>query len=344
MPADRPPPASPVRPSRWRRAGRILTVLLFLLVATLVASRLRALDWDAVGAGLRGYGLPTLALAALLSALSYATYSCYDLLGRRYTGHKVAPRRVMAIAFVSYAFNLNLGAWIGGIGFRYRLYSRHGLDNGRITRILGLSLATNWLGYLALAGLVFVLHSLPLPESFALGAGTLRAIGAVLLAVAVAYLALCLAPGRRVLRVRRIEIPLPQARMGLAQLALSLVNWLLIAAVLWVLLGRELPFATVLAVLLVSSIAAVVAHIPGGLGVLEAVFLAFLSGMKPESELMAALIVFRAIYYLAPLLIGSGLYLALEARARRHPPAPAAAVLAPEKRTAAPSGDGAAVR
>ena len=45
-------------------------------------------------------------------------------------GTRCATRKVMGVNFISYAFNLNLGSLVGGVAFRYRLYSRLGLDNG----------------------------------------------------------------------------------------------------------------------------------------------------------------------------------------------------------------------
>ncbi len=49
-------------------------------------------------------------------------------------------------------------------------------------------------------------------------------------------------------------------------------------AIIWLLLGSEINYFLVLGVLLVSSIAGVIIHIPAGIGVLEAVFIAMLSG------------------------------------------------------------------
>ena len=98
----------------------------------------RNVDWDDVSRT----PCSTLPRPALLAAIGLALppatslYSCFDLLGRRYTGHDLAKRKVMAVNFISYAFNLNLGSLVGGVAFRYRLYSRLGLDNGEITRIL----------------------------------------------------------------------------------------------------------------------------------------------------------------------------------------------------------------
>jgi hypothetical protein len=70
-----------------------------------------------------------------LVIVSYLIYGCYDLLGRAYCGHKLAKRQVMLVSFICYAFNLTLSTWVGGIGMRYRLYSRLGLPGGTITRI-----------------------------------------------------------------------------------------------------------------------------------------------------------------------------------------------------------------
>ena len=64
----------------------------------------------------QGYTAATLLLAGGLAAASHGLYSCYDLIGRRQTGHALRARQVLATAFVSYAFNLNLGALVGRRG------------------------------------------------------------------------------------------------------------------------------------------------------------------------------------------------------------------------------------
>jgi uncharacterized membrane protein YbhN (UPF0104 family) len=61
----------------------------------------------------------------------------------------------------------------------------------------------------------------------------------------------------------------------------------------------------------------VVTHVPAGLGVLEFVFVALLSHVVPESRLIAALLGYRAIYYIAPLMVAAVLYLVMEAHAKQ---------------------------
>jgi uncharacterized membrane protein YbhN (UPF0104 family) len=218
---------------------------------------------------------------------------------------------------VSYAFNLNLGTLIGGFAFRYRLYSRLGLRNAAITRVLGLSLATNWLGYCALAGGVFALRILSPPEDWRISAAALQALGLLLWGVVSAYVLLCAVAKRREYSWRGHDITVPPLGMALTQLVVSCANWLTIAALIFVLLQQQVPYAQVLGVLLIGAIAGVVTHIPAGLGVLEAVFVTLLAPPLAPHAVLAALLVYRVFYYLTPLLLASGMYMMLEARSRQ---------------------------
>ena len=86
-----------------------------------------------------------------------------------------------------------------------------------------------------------------------------------------------------------------------------------IGFVAW-LAGGALAWPLVLATLLLSAVASAMVHIPAGIGVLEAVFVAVLGGLAPEPQLLAALLAYRAVYYLFPLLLALAFYAAFEAR------------------------------
>jgi len=202
------------------------------------------------------------------------------------------------------------------VALRYRLYGRLGLDTATITKILTLGLLTNWMGYMLLAGTVFALRLVKLPESWAVGVTGLQLIGFVLLGIALAYLLACGFAKRRTWRVREHEITLPSLRLALCQVALGASNWALMAALIYWLLPDDLFYPSVLGILLISCVAGVVAHIPAGLGVLEAVFLALLHGQLGQGTLVAALLGYRTLYYLIPLLLAVITYLVLEKRAR----------------------------
>jgi glycosyltransferase 2 family protein len=312
--------AEPVRPSPWSRIRRWALPVLGLAVLGLLLSHAHKVDWGGAWQALQRYS-PWLLLGVLgLCTLSHILYGCYDLIGRHHTGHRVPRWRTWAIAVTSYAFNLNLGSLVGGVAMRARLYARAGLDEATVAQIIGISLATNWLGYGLLAGCVFASGLVQPPDGAHLGEAAFRALGLLMMLLAVAYVVACAKWQGRHWRVRGRWLELPSARLALMQLGLSSANWALMASAMYLLLGGKVSYVATLGVMLLASIAGVVTPIPAGLGVLEAVYLALLAGTVGQGRLMGALLAYRALYYLVPLGGGLLLYLLLERHASAHPP------------------------
>ena len=307
-------------PSRlWLLLRRLLVLGFFVLIVWLLVSRTQAIDWSEVWVALQALGTPVLLASLLLSLLSYVLYGGYDLFARHYTRQSLPKSLTASIAAICYAFNLNMGAWLGGIGLRYRLYSRFGVERGTITRIVGLSLVTNWSGYCLLAGIAGSFGFVDLPDGGRIGDLGLRLIGFALLLGVTSYVALCGVSRRRSFSLRGTTVTLPSLRMAVAQIALSVANWMTMGLIVYLLLGAEIAYPTVLAVLLLSGIAGAVAHVPAGLGVVEAVFLALLGDAMADTELLAGLLAYRAVYYIAPLALAALGFAFVEALARRRP-------------------------
>lgn len=305
------------RHPRWRWAGRIAGALLLALLAVMLVRQGRRIDWPAVGAAVAAMPAPVLLAAALLAALAHAFYAGFDLLGRRYVGHALPTRKVMLVGFTSYAINLNLGSLLGGVACRARLYHRLGLGASAITRIVLLSMLSNWIGYLALAGAVFTLRPPALPPSWELDSEGLRWVGAALLVVVALYLGLCARHGGQILTLRGQPLALPRGPLALSQVGVSVLHWTAMAALLSILFQGRLPFLLVLAVLLIAAIAGVLTHVPAGLGVLEAVFVALLSHRLPAHLLLAGLVIYRVLFYLLPLAAAAVVYLRLESSSHK---------------------------
>lgn len=310
------PPAGERRWWTWLK--RALTLAFFAAVAVLLWRYGREIEWREVMDTLRELSPRALALAAAAALPALVLFSSYDLLARRYTGHQLPVHQVVAVNFVSYIFNLNLGALVGGFALRYRLYGRLGLSPGKVSEILAFSVATNWLGWAAVAGAVFLLHPLELPSAWKIDSGALRPIGAALLAVVLGYLGLTAFSRRREWWLRGRRFRLPSWRMAVAQLLMAGAHWLLLAALVTALMPPPLRYVSVLAVLLLAAVAGVIAHVPAGLGVLEAVFIALLSPPMAPAALLAGLLAYRALYYLLPLLFAGALLLLLEFRQRHR--------------------------
>lgn len=295
----------------------VATLFLTAVVALLTIFA-QKVDWTEVLQAIRGYNRQVVYLIAGLVAGSYLLYGVYDLLGRAYCRHPLPRLQVLLVSMICYAFNFTLGAWVGGVGMRFRLYSRLGLKSSTITKMFSLSIATNWLGYILLAGGVFAFGPLHMPGNWVIGDVALRLIGYTLLLVIVGYLWLCAFSHRRRLSLRGMKLSLPSLTMAFLQLLASSLNWLMMGAIIWLLLGQRVDFIVVFGVLLIASIACLVANVPAGIGVLEAVFMALLAGRPfTHGEIIAALLAYRAMYYIAPLIVALVPYLWLEGRARK---------------------------
>jgi len=302
---------------RWPLIKKILTYVFFALVIGLLIGLARNLDWQEVYSTLRNYKAQTLWMAGAAAAGSYLVYCFFDVLGKGYARHDLPIRQILPVTFVCYAFNLNLSAWVGGIALRFRLYSRLGLKPSQITRVFTLSILTNWLGYMWLAGMIFAMGWIKPPASWEIGFTALRVVGAGLLLACVVYLGLCGFSKQRSWTVRGHEIHLPSLRLALIQLVLGAANWSLMALVVYFMLSQKADYPEVLGILMISSIAGVVTHIPAGLGVIEAVFVAMLADQMSKGAIVGGLIGYRVVYFLIPLLLATLVYILLEARAKK---------------------------
>lgn len=326
-PPDPGPPAAagwrgiPQRPW-WPWLTRGLALAFFAVVAWLIVRQARTVDWPAVWQALQALPASVLAMAGVLALASHCTYGTFDLIGRHCTGHRLPRPATLGIAMTSYPFTLNLGSLIGGVGVRYRLYERRGVNPGTIGRVVATSILTNWVGYLALLAALPWLWQPPALAGWAVEPWQLRAGGVLLAVLPIAYVALCALRAGRALTLRGHEFPLPHWPVALWQVAVSAVNWMLMGAALWTVLQGEVSYPAALATVQLGAVAGLVLRVPAGLGVLEAVGVALLAstaaGALGQDKVLAALLAYRALYYFLPLVLAAVAFGVAELRWRRN--------------------------
>lgn len=201
---------------------------------------------------------------------------------------------------------------------RYRLYSRLGLPGSTITRIFFAQYYHQLARLYFASGVIFTAGVVELPDHWYVDQTTLRILGIGLLMIIAVYLWFCAFAKHRHMTIKGQKLVLPSWKFALAQMLISSVNWMVMGAIIWLLLGQSVSYFFVLGVLLVSSIAGVIVHIPAGIGVLEAVFIALLAGEHTsKGTIIAALLAYRVLYYFIPLLLALICYLLLESRAKK---------------------------
>ena len=265
-----------------------------------------------VRAALNGVPRWRIGAAAGLTAISYALLTSYDRIGLRALG-KMLPWRTTALgSFLGHAVGYNLGlALLTGASARHRVYRSAGLTLGESARVGAIGGIAFWAGVAMTAGAALLLRAGPArwPEW---GLGLVLITGAVALPV-------LRAAGVRQIGRGTISLPLPAAQpLGLL-LLVSVADLAAASGALFVLMPglHFADFAPFFLAYALGIVAALVAHVPGGIGVFEAVVLAALPADRPA--LFAALLLYRLIYYLAPLSIAAAIVAVREAAALRRP-------------------------
>jgi phosphatidylglycerol lysyltransferase len=288
----------------FRVIKALIAIGLFSLAGWILYRELHSLNYHVILAEMARLPGWRLIGAALLTICSYLLLTCYDMLALRYVEHPLPYRQVGLASFLSYAFSNTIGLSLLTSGtIRYQMYSSWGLKVDEIGRVVGFAAVTFWLGILTVGGGVFSFEpqlDALIPSSLPLSG---RPLGFVFLLVVAAYLLLVIVR-RQPVRIWKFDLSLPHPRLAILQTALGAADWLCAAGV-FVTVLPDIPgfsFGQLIAIYLAAQILALISSVPGGIGVFESIILLMLPGIQPES-LLGSLLVFRGIYYLAPLVL-----------------------------------------
>ena len=271
------------------------------------------LDFQSLISALRATPTANCAAAVATTVLSYLALVGYDICGLRYARAHAPLKTILLASFSGFAIGnaVGLGAFSGGV-VRYRLYTAAGLSPGQIARtILFISIAFG-IGLATISALGLLLHAGEVSRLLAMSPEPLRVIAAIILALAGGVLIFC-ATRRTPLRRGPIDIDVPGAPLVLVQILLAAIDVLAAAATLWVLLPPlGISFFAFAAIYATALALGVLSHIPGGLGVFELAILYAVGGIAPLNAVAAALVIYRAIYFLVPLLLSTVLLASFE--------------------------------
>lgn len=303
-------------PRRWQQAilpG--LTLLLFLGAAWAIHRELAAWTLAEIGAAVAAIAGARVGLALLAAGLSYASLALYDPLALRHVGRPLPLGQGALASFVGYAFShaMGLPLFTGG-AVRYRLYTAWGLGAGDIAGVVAFNSLTLWLGVAAMLALGGLAAPVETGALFGVAPPVATAAALALCLVMAGYVVLGTIV-RRPLAIRDWQFAAPRPPVALLQLLLAVLDWLFAAATLYLLLPPVgIGFFAFAGLFTAASIAGVVSHVPAGLGVFEAVLLVAMPEGAHLPGVAAALIVYRLIYYLLPLLLAALAFAVHEAK------------------------------
>ncbi|WP_246727837.1 lysylphosphatidylglycerol synthase domain-containing protein [Chelativorans sp. Marseille-P2723] len=282
----------------------VIGVAAIALAAFLLYRTLSQYAWNEVVEAVTAVPFYRLLLAMGFSAASYLCLTGFDWLGLIYAGHPLAYRRAALASFTSLSLGHNIGfAALSSGTIRYRFYSRWGLGPGEVAKVIFFCGITVGLGLSFLGGIGLLASPDTALEVVGLSKNTVRLVGLACLFGPAVYLLLAAMWGGRALHFGGQRLAMPSLPLALAQVVVGTLNFTFVAAALDQAISAlaDVPFLEVATVYVSANVATLITHAPGGLGVIESVVLFLL----PEASLIGAVLVFRFVYFLFPLLIGS---------------------------------------
>lgn len=296
-----------------------VSLLLFGLSVWAIAQQLQKYKLQDIVTSLQGISGTGILLALGLTLLNYVFLTGYDALATRYVRQPLSYPKVALVSVISYAISNSIGfALLSGSAIRYRFYSKWGFSAGKIAQIITFCNLSFWIGLFAVGGITFVVEPLTVPKQLRLPFTSIHPVGYGFLIAIVAYLIWSII-GQRSLRIKGWVLPHLPIQLSLAQIAITACDWLLAAAVLYVLLPPtvSLSFFGFFGIYLLAQLTGIISNVPGGLGVFETVLVLLLAPPIAPDKLLGALLAYRAIYYFIPLLVGVLLFIGYELRHKK---------------------------
>jgi len=277
----------------------------FGLAAYMIYHQLSKYNLEDLKKALLSIPAKNLTYACLASFGGYVALSSYDFLALKYIKKKISVWRWIFAGFIGFSVSNNAGhAIVSGGAIRYRLYTRWRVKAQEIVKMITFSGFT----YLVACFFLIIVGFFITPDhAFGEGAAsklttTVVAFGSFIglwlyLTAALYY--------KKPITIKGIKLKMPSIKMALAQIIIGSADILMASLVLYFTLIHfvDISFNTFIGAFIIAQILGVYSQVPGGLGVFELVFANIIPGAENQAMLYGALIAYRIIYYLLPLII-----------------------------------------
>lgn len=293
---------------RKHALGLIAVAVVLLLSGFALQRLLSEMRLSDIGRAISSLSVRNFVASLGFTFASFGALIGYDWSALRYVGQKLPPRVIALASFCGYAIGNTVGfALLTGGSVRFRIYTAAGLSSEDVGRVALFCVIAFGFGVCAVSGIGVLLRPYLLSHILGVNVLLLQAASLALIAGVVGFIVLC--ARRRTLHWRGVSLPLPSPSLVAGQLAISALDLCLACAVLFVLLPEDLGFSFFgfLPLYCVAIVVGVVSHVPGGLGVFEAVIIFALGEETAKSGLVGALVVYRLVYYIVPLLAAGAL-------------------------------------
>jgi len=257
-------------------------------------------------------------LAIGSTSLAYAALAWYDQIALLHLGRRLSWRYVAVASFTAYALAHNIGASVlSGAVVRYRAYSEKGLSVGEIGVLVAFCSFTFALGAATVGGFSLLFHP-ELVERFGGAPLWLGQVGAAALVAAPSLYVVGSLLHFPPLKIGAYKLVYPRPPVAARQLLAAPLELVGASGIIYFALpaAANPGFAVVLGVFVASFSIALMSHV----GVLEFTFVEAMPD-APQPNVVAALLVFRLLYLILPLMFALVVVLNYERKRLRAPAA-----------------------
>lgn len=309
----------PINTQALKKLTPYISFILFGIAAYGVHYQIANYGWSNLWGDLLATPSQTLEVMFFMSVFGYITLSLCEWIAIKYTTEKLNYRFILLGSFLSNAISHNVGASpLTGGAIRYRFYNEWGLTNSAIAKITIFGTLSYFLSAFTLLIIASLIeyNSIPIESGIAKNTLTLLlVIGALLIA---GWMALsCFSKNEFTLG--RFSISPPTPSLAIQQIAMGAIDLTIAAIVLYIPLLNftDISFSDFLIYYLVAQLFGLISQVPGGIGVFESSFMFLAGNSFPPEQLLSALIIYRIVYYIIPLLLAGLLITAYETKSHR---------------------------
>jgi glycosyltransferase 2 family protein len=302
-----------LRRIRWKP---VIAVAALSLAAILLYRVFSAYSLAEITASLREFPVSRIAACLVFAAASYFCLGFFDFFGLHYAGRPLAYRRTALASFTALSIGHNIGlAALSSGAVRYRFYSRWGLSGEQVAKVIVFCGATVGVGLATLGGAALALRPEMATDLAGFSQSAALMLGVACLACVSGYV-IAAALVDKPLHLWKWSFRMPSWRLAIAQLLIGSVNFALVAGCLHqaISVAADLSYFQTATAYVLANTAALFAHLPGGLGVIEAV----VTRLAPQAGVIGGLLVFRLTYFFVPLFIGGAAFAVSELVFRRR--------------------------
>ena len=274
----------------------------FIIAAGMLWWQLRNYSLYDIAHAILDIPLKNLFFACIACLAGYFALALYDYLALQYVGGRVTWWKWMLAGMLGFAISNNAGhAVVSGGAIRYRLYTRWRIKDVNyiwIHLFFGcICNCCNW---------IFLIPSAVFDNSTGASIGINTLFIGCLTALLV-YFAMTVMFHKKSVQIGQIKFQIPSTSMAFTQTILGITDSVLAGLVLYFCMIPfvDISFTTFIGLFVIAQTTGVFSQVPGGIGVFESVFLMALPDSIDKANIFGALLAYRIIYYVLPL-IGVG--------------------------------------